>query len=39
MKTMLDKILGGLFGQALGDAWAMPALLTPQDHEIFTRTG
>lgn len=31
MKTMLDKILGGLYGQALGDAWAMPALLTPQD--------
>ena len=28
---MLNKILGGLFGQALGDAWAMPALLNPQD--------
>jgi len=28
---MLEKILGGLFGQALGDAWAMPALLTPED--------
>lgn len=23
-------ILGGLYGQALGDAWAMPALLRPQ---------
>jgi ADP-ribosylglycohydrolase len=28
---MLDHILGGLYGQALGDAWAMPALLTPVD--------
>ncbi|NPA31897.1 MAG: ADP-ribosylglycohydrolase family protein [Chloroflexi bacterium] len=28
---MLDKILGGLYGQAFGDAWAMPALLTPDD--------
>ena len=28
---MLLKILGGLYGQALGDAWAMPALLKPQD--------
>jgi len=28
---MLNKILGGLFGQALGDAWAMPALLNPRD--------
>jgi len=28
---MLNKILGGLFGQALGDAWAMPALMTPED--------
>jgi ADP-ribosylglycohydrolase len=28
---MLKHILGGLYGQALGDAWAMPALLTPED--------
>jgi ADP-ribosylglycohydrolase len=28
---MQDRILGGLFGQALGDAWAMPAMLTPDD--------
>jgi ADP-ribosylglycohydrolase len=28
---ILSKILGGLYGQALGDAWAMPALLTPSD--------
>lgn len=28
---LMDKILGGLFGQALGDAWAMPALLNPSD--------
>jgi len=28
---MLNKILGGLYGQALGDAWAMPALLRPDD--------
>lgn len=28
---MLDHILGGLYGQALGDAWAMPAMLTPMD--------
>lgn len=27
--TLLNKILGGLYGQALGDAWAMPALFTP----------
>ena len=26
-----DKILGGLYGQALGDAWAMPAMLHPDD--------
>lgn len=25
---MLNHILGGLYGQALGDAWGMPALLT-----------
>lgn len=30
-KTHLhNHILGGLYGQALGDAWGMPALLTPQ---------
>ena len=28
---MLQNILGGLYGLAMGDAWAMPALLTPQD--------
>jgi ADP-ribosylglycohydrolase len=28
---LLNKILGGLYGQALGDAWAMPALLHPDD--------
>jgi ADP-ribosylglycohydrolase len=27
---LFDKILGGLYGQALGDAWAMPALLSPK---------
>ncbi len=26
-----DKVLGGLYGQALGDAWCMPALLRPAD--------
>ena len=26
-----ERILGGLFGQALGDAWAMPARLTPNE--------
>lgn len=29
---MLDKILGGLFGQALGDAYAMPALPSPEEN-------
>lgn len=29
MTTNFNKILGGLYGQALGDAWAMPALFTP----------
>ena len=29
--TVLTKILGGLYGQALGDAWGMPALLKPED--------
>jgi ADP-ribosylglycohydrolase len=28
---MFDHILGGLYGQALGDAWAMPAMLHPDD--------
>ena len=28
---MYDQILAGLYGQALGDAWAMPAMLTPND--------
>lgn len=28
---MKNKILGGVYGQALGDAFAMPALLTPRD--------
>lgn len=26
-----DRVLGGLFGQALGDAYAMPAFLHPRD--------
>ena len=30
-QVLLDKILGGLYGQALGDAWAMPALVHPDD--------
>lgn len=28
---LYDHILGGLYGQALGDAWGMPALLRPED--------
>ncbi len=28
--TLYDQILGGLYGQALGDAWCMPAMLTPE---------
>lgn len=28
---MKNKVLGGIYGQALGDAWAMPALLNPHD--------
>jgi ADP-ribosylglycohydrolase len=28
---MKNKVLGGVYGQALGDAWAMPALLTPDE--------
>jgi ADP-ribosylglycohydrolase len=27
--SLYDQILGGLYGQALGDAWCMSALLTP----------
>lgn len=27
--TLKDKILGGLYGQALGDAWGMPAYFHP----------
>lgn len=27
--TLYDHILGGLYGQALGDGWCMPAMLTP----------
>jgi ADP-ribosylglycohydrolase len=30
-EPLFDKILGGLYGQALGDAWAMPALVHPDD--------
>ncbi len=29
--NLYEHILGGLYGQALGDAWAMPALLRPED--------
>lgn len=29
---MYEKILGGLYGQALGDAWAMPALPSPEEN-------
>jgi ADP-ribosylglycohydrolase len=29
--TLKDKILGGLYGQALGDAWGMPAYFDPDD--------
>jgi ADP-ribosylglycohydrolase len=28
--ALYDQILGGLYGQALGDAWCMAALLTPE---------
>jgi ADP-ribosylglycohydrolase len=28
---LLNKIRGGLYGQALGDAWGMPALFNPAD--------
>jgi ADP-ribosylglycohydrolase len=30
MSELLSKISGGFYGQALGDAWAMPAFLNPQ---------
>ncbi len=33
MNNMLNKILGGLYGQALGDAFAMPAQVHPDDTE------
>jgi len=29
--NLYDHILGGLLGQALGDAWGMPAYLSPED--------
>lgn len=29
MTLLLEKIRGGFYGQALGDSWAMPALLNP----------
>ncbi|MFO7320229.1 MAG: ADP-ribosylglycohydrolase family protein [Chloroflexota bacterium] len=29
MKRLKEKILGGLYGQALGDAWGMPAYFDP----------
>src|SRR5689334_4932961 len=28
--SLYDHILGGLYGQALGDSWCMPAMLTPE---------
>lgn len=30
MDHLLSRILGGLYGQALGDAWGMPAYFDPQ---------
>jgi ADP-ribosylglycohydrolase len=30
MTDLIEKIRGGFYGQALGDAWAMPAFLNPQ---------
>ncbi|MYD08857.1 MAG: ADP-ribosylglycohydrolase family protein [Chloroflexi bacterium] len=33
LKPMLNKILGTLYGQALGDAFAMPAQVHPDDTE------
>jgi len=29
-RLLFDKVRGGFYGQALGDAWAMPAWLNPQ---------
>lgn len=31
MTELFEKIRGGFYGQAFGDAWAMPALLNPQE--------
>jgi ADP-ribosylglycohydrolase len=31
-QKMMERILGGLYGQALGDAWAMPALPSPEEN-------
>lgn len=31
MTQLLEKSTGGFYGQALGDAWVMPALLNLQD--------
>ena len=36
---MKNKVLGGVFGQALGDAWAMPALLTPSQTREYFKEG
>jgi ADP-ribosylglycohydrolase len=30
LSTLREKVLGGLYGQALGDAWAMPAYFAPE---------
>ncbi len=30
MTELFDKVRGGFYGQALGDSWAMPAWLNPQ---------
>jgi len=36
LTTLKEKILGGLYGQALGDAWAMPAYFDPdRTREVF----
>jgi ADP-ribosylglycohydrolase len=35
MTELLKKIRGGFYGQALGDAWAMPAMLNPQKTREF----
>ncbi len=31
MDYLLERIHGGIYGQAMGDAFAMPAMLTPRD--------